>query len=54
MQEEAGVVLPHKTVPLRATPGEVGLEETPGKPLIAKSLHLQRLSLRDEPGENSG
>ena len=54
IQEEADVGLPHKPVPIRAVPGEVSLEITPGNPQLATCLHLQKMSPRADPGENSG
>ena len=53
IKEEDGVVLPPKPGPLRLDHGEVILEVTPGKTLLATSLYLQNLILRAEPVENS-
>ena len=44
-----GLALKH--TPLRDAPVNVILERTPGEPLLATSLHPQRLILRDETGE---
>ena len=43
--------LPPKNGPLKAVTGEVSLERTPGKLLLATYFYLRNLSLRAEPEE---